>query len=197
VVQEKLDAHFWDETEGGYFFTPDDGETVLARQKEAYDGAVPSGNAVAMLNLIRLGRISGNRFWEERARKLGEAFAAPIARVPTAHTLFLSALTWLLFDAREIVVTGDPGAADTQALLAVLREVYLPNRVVLLLPEASPESSGSSLSRHAMNRLAPFTRAMTMINGRAPAYVCSGQSCQSPIPEPEALKRLLRTGERP
>ena len=170
---------------------------MLARQKEVYDGAVPSGNAVAMLNFIRLGRISGNGLWEERARKLGEAFAARIARVPTTHALFLSALTWLFLDAREIVVAGDPGAADTQALLAVLREVYLPNRVVLLLPEASPESSGGGLSRHAMDRLAPFTRAMAMIDGRATAYVCSGQSCQSPIQEPEALKRLLETGREP
>jgi len=70
--------HYWDAESGGFYFTPDDGEALLARQKKGEDGAIPSGNSVMMLNLLRLGRITANSRHEQRAAELGRAFAGNV-----------------------------------------------------------------------------------------------------------------------
>jgi uncharacterized protein YyaL (SSP411 family) len=78
-------AHFWDEENGGLYFTPDNGEDLLACQKQIYDGAVPSGNSVAMPNLLRLGRITAIPEYEEKAVAIGHAFAQAIQQQPSAY----------------------------------------------------------------------------------------------------------------
>jgi len=183
VLQSQLDARFRDEANGGYFFTPDDGEQLLARQKEGYDGAIPSGNAVSMLNLIRLGRLTGNKAWENRAEQVGQAFAGMISRMPSGFTMFMNALTQIVYPGCEIVIAGDPAGNDTQEMLKEIRSLYLPNKVLLLRPPGAPSPN--------ITELAPFTDGMVMLNGRATAYVCSGQTCQAPTNDLETLKKLL------
>jgi uncharacterized protein YyaL (SSP411 family) len=95
-LQALLDQHFWDDQKGGYFFTPDDGETLLLRQKDIYDGAVPSGNAVAFLNLLRLARITGRPDLENQAIRLARTFAAQVRRHPSGHCQFMVALDFLI-----------------------------------------------------------------------------------------------------
>ena len=78
--------HFWDQESGGFYFTADDGEKLLSRQKEIYDGAIPSGNSVAVSNLLRLGRITANADFEDKAEKTGQAFYSDISNLPSAHS---------------------------------------------------------------------------------------------------------------
>jgi uncharacterized protein YyaL (SSP411 family) len=88
--------HFWDEEDGGFYFTADDSEEVLLRRKEVYDGAKPSGNSVAALNLFRLGRITKEQMLEERASVLLRTFSEQVSASPTSHIFLLTALDLLL-----------------------------------------------------------------------------------------------------
>ena len=84
-----LITHFWDAEQGGFFFTPDDGETLIVRQKEIYDGAIPSGNSVSMLNLLRLGRMTGRVDLEEKGARIAKAFSRKVEAFPPAFTQLL------------------------------------------------------------------------------------------------------------
>ena len=182
ALQGVLDARFRD-GEGGYFFTPDDGEELLFRPKESHDGAVPSGNAVTAMNLIRLGRMTGDSRREEEALKLIRAFSGPLRRMPSAHAQWMIALDLLAATSCEVVIAGRPGSADTGELLAVLRGAYRPNLTTLFYPEAK-DAPGIA-------RIAPFTLGMGSLGERAAAYVCTGFSCLRPVTDPGELAALL------
>jgi hypothetical protein len=180
ALQARFSAHFWDDAGGGFYFTADDGEPLLTRPKEAYDGALPSGNAVAMLNLLRLARITGDDALEQQAGRLARAFAASVSQSPAAHTQLLMALDFASGPSYEVVVTGQPGAADTVAMFDVLNSAYLPRAVTLFVP------AGGDLSD-----LAPFTRGLGDGGGKAITYVCARHTCQLPTSDPAAVRRLL------
>ena len=91
-LNEHLSKHFWDNTGGGYYFTADDTESLIVRQKNIYDGAVPSGNSVGMLNLLRLGRITADSHLEEKAARIGIAFSGDVESSPSAYTLLMIAI---------------------------------------------------------------------------------------------------------
>ncbi len=176
--------HFWDEAKGGFFFTADNQERVLVRSKEIYDGAVPSGNSASLLNLLRLARLTGRT--DEKAAQLSAAFGASIGESPAAYTLWMVALDFALGPAYEVVISGKPQAEDTQVMLRALREVFLPNKVVLLLPDdaASEEITG----------LAEFTRPMKTARGKAVVYVCRNFQCKLPATDPQEMLKLLIEG---
>jgi uncharacterized protein YyaL (SSP411 family) len=166
-------AHFWDHENGGFFMTADDGETILVRQKDVYDGAIPSGNSVALLNLLRLGRMTGNKKYAAKAEKIVKAFAADIAGYPAGHAQFMAGLNFALNLNYEIVIVGNAGSKDTLDMLAALRRRFLPETVVLFIPTDHKIAS-------EINKLAPFTRTMKARNGRATAYVCQDFVCKLP-----------------
>ena len=184
-LQRILTDRFRD-PEGGFFFTPDDGEELLTRLKEGHDGAVPSGNAVTLMNLIRLGRMTGDPRMEEEAAALSRAFAESVRRLPSAHAQWLIALEMLAAPSCEVVIAGRPEARDTRELIDVVRRRRYPRPVLLFRPEGetAPEIA----------ELAPFTREMRAINGRAAAYVCSGFSCKRPVTDPQELAAILAAG---
>ena len=91
-LNETLLEHFWDEVDGGFYFTADDAEEVLMREKKTYDSATPSGNSVEILNLIRIARITEDPEIEAKAVKMESTFSENIKRAPTAHTQFITAV---------------------------------------------------------------------------------------------------------
>jgi len=176
-------AHYWDADAGGLFFTPDDGETLLLRQKVIVDGAVPSGNSVAMLNLLRLALITGDSAHEERAASLARAFSAEVAPTPIAFTHLMLAVDFALGPSHEVVIAGGPGSRDTEAMLRALRTPFLPNKIVLFRP--------SDREPPGIARIAPFTRGQRPVDGRATAYVCLHGACRTPTTDiPEMLAEL-------
>ncbi|MEM7133529.1 MAG: thioredoxin domain-containing protein [Chloroflexota bacterium] len=181
-LNNELETHFWDDFTGGFFFTPDDGETLIARQKEIYDGAIPSGNSVAMLNLLRLGRITADASYEERADEVGKAFSSQIANSPTAYTQLMSALEFGLGPSYEVVIVGEEGAEDTEALLRALRDAYVPNKVVLL---RGPDDDAPIIE------LAEYAKYYYEIDDSATAYVCQNYICELPTNDPETMVSLL------
>lgn len=189
TLNNDLITHFWDDHSGGFFFTPDDGETLIARQKEIYDGAVPSGNSVSALNLLRLGRITANPDFEEKAAHIGRAFASTVKPFPAAHTQLMTALDFAVGPSCEIVVVGNPRGDDTGNMINALRSRFVPNKVVLLRPadEVSPEISN----------VAEFTQHLSRLHGKTTAYVCTNHTCNVPTTDPSQMLDLLNANLLP
>ena len=176
-------ARFWDNRQGGFFFTPDDATELPPRRKESLDGALPSGNSVMVMNLARLARMTGRVDFEEKAQAAGRAFAPDICRSPASFAGMISGLDFASGPSTEVVIAGDPAAVDTQALIQAVWKGFFPHKVVLLRPEGeSPE----------IVELAPYTAALTSPGGKAAAYVCSKFRCGLPVADPQALIDLLR-----
>jgi uncharacterized protein YyaL (SSP411 family) len=180
-----LIEHFWDERNGGFYFTADDSEQLPIRQKEIYDGAIPSGNSVATLNLLRLGRITANPELEMRAAQIGRAFSA-VRESPSSHTQLLVAIDFAVGPSYEVVIAGGSKAKDTEEMLFAINQEFIPNKVVVMVPAEidSPE----------ITLIAPYTRQQKSISGRATAYVCVNYNCQLPATDIGTMRQLLNSG---
>jgi hypothetical protein len=186
TLQKLMLQYFWDDTQGGFFYTASDGEPLLARTKAIRDLALPSGNSVAALNLLRLERMTANTNFARKASALLQAFSAQVAQYPSFHTMLMSALDFALGPAFEVVISGTPGSPDTLAMLRALRRPFLPNKVVIFRP-------GDILTPPIV-RLAPYTRFQRPLHGKATAYVCQNYICDKPTTDPQAMLAAL---ERP
>ncbi len=182
-LKDDMLKHFWDDDVGGFYLTPDDGESLFVRKKEIHDGAIPSGNSVAMLNLLRLGRVTADFNLEEKAAKIGRAFSENVKRAPLAYTQLMVALDFGVGPSYEVVVAGDSQAADTKAMLKALMTQFMPNKIALLRPseQESPD----------IIHLAEFTRYQSSIEGKATAYVCFNHSCEFPTTDITKMLGLL------
>ncbi len=186
-LNRDLIIHFWDNKHGGFYFTSDEGEDLLVRQKEVYDGAIPSGNSVAMLNLLRLGRITATTDFEEKAAKIGSAFSSTVTQMPAAYTQLMVALDFAMDSSHEVVIVGDLMKKDTVDVLKTLRAQFVPNKVVLFRP------SGEDTS--ALSHIAPFTKNLSSLNGKTTVYVCTNYTCKMPTTEATTMLDLLNMKE--
>lgn len=187
-LNSDLLKHFWDEQRGGFYFTADDAEELLVRQKEIYDGAIPSGNSVAMLNLLRLSRITANTDFEDKAMKITAAFSQDISSSPSGFTQLMVALNFGIGPSYEVVIVGDLQAKDTTEMLNALRRNFIPNKVVLFRP-ADQEAPG-------ITRIAEFTQNQSSIDGKATAYVCLNYSCKMPTTDIKKMLELLKPPQK-
>ena len=182
-LNELLIKHFWDEENGGFFFTPDDGEQLLLRHKEIYDGAIPSGNSVEMLNLLHLGRLTSNPEFEEKAVQTSRIFSNYVEYSPAAFTQMMSAADFALGPTYEVVVVGHPDEDETKTMLKVLRTEFFPNKVILFIPTDKDPS--------AIFQIAPFTSQMASIQSKTTAYVCKNYSCQQPTTDIDTMLQFI------
>jgi len=182
-LTDNMVRHFWDEDIGGFYLTPDNGESLLVRKKEIYDGAIPSGNSVAMLNLLRLGRMTANSDMEEKAARIGRVFSESVRLSPSAHTQLMVSLDFGIGPCHEVVIAGKPEAEDTKAMVKALRTRFLSNKVVLLNHDGR-ESPGIA-------RLIEFIKNQPSIDGRATAYICTNYKCKLPTTDINEMLRLL------
>jgi uncharacterized protein YyaL (SSP411 family) len=161
--------------EGGFFGAPSDGEDLGARRRDGYDGALPSGNAVAAWGLHRLALLTGDTAWSDAADRTLAAYAVQVGQSPAAFTMMLTALDLALGPTQELAIAG---AAGADALLAVARAGYRP-RLVLLRADAETA------------KVAPWVAEHRPLNGRAAAYLCENHACRQPTADPAELRRLL------
>jgi uncharacterized protein YyaL (SSP411 family) len=187
-LQRVAVQHFDDAKEGGFFLTADDAEQLLARPKESYDGAIPSGNAAELLNLIRIARITGDPSYEARASKLMHAFSGDVTRAASAHAALLLGVDFALGPSFEIVLAGESGASDLKAMRAALAAEFVPNKVVLFRPahETAPP----------VTAIAAFTKPQVAIRNKATAYVCTNYVCKLPANDANAMVKLLAPAAR-
>ncbi len=182
-LAELMRRLFEDELHGGFYYTAHDAESLIVREKEVFDGAVPSGNSVAALVLVKLSRLTGDPRWERKAMKAMRVFTPQVGRHPPAATFFLAALDYALAPGLEIVLAGDPEDPRTRVLLEAARRPFQPHKALILAP---PGPEGERLAA-----LAPFTRGMGQVEDRPAAYVCRGHACQRPVTTAKELVELL------
>ncbi len=163
---------FWDDKNGGFFLGSDQSEKLIVRSKTAYDGAIPSGNSVAVMNMVKLTRITGNTNWAELAEKTIRAFSEDVNRVPTGYTLMLTAFMFDTQNSKEIVIVGDSRDRNTKRFLHTIRAGYAPHKVLLFKDTAGNDNK--------LEQLASWTSTQNSINGKPTAYVCKNFACNQP-----------------
>ncbi len=166
---------FADEANGGFFNTAIGDSSLVMRMKDDYDGAEPSANSVAAMNLLRLGRMTSDDALIAEATKTLHAFAQRINESPFAVPQMLSAWALLLTPPKQIVVAGDPGLAETQQLLGNIYSRFLPDTSILPITD-----------------LLPSTAAMKSAGERPAVFVCENFTCHLPAHSVEELRELLQ-----
>jgi uncharacterized protein YyaL (SSP411 family) len=182
-LQDTQDRLFLDARDGGYFSTRADAEHVLARAKEEYDGAEPAANSVAAMNLIRLSQLTERAEWRARAEGVFTALSPRLSRSGVALPQLLAALDYAHSRPRQIVVAGARGAADTAAMLRLVHDRYIPNRILLL-------AEGGTAQRELQSTV-PFVEGLAPLNGRATIYICENYVCRLPTADLAVAARLL------
>jgi hypothetical protein len=160
---------------GGFFASAHEDASRLMRFKDDYDGAEPSGNSIALSNLLRLNRITGSDKFEASARKLIGAFHARLAAAPFGMPQMLAACEFDLSPQREIVIAGTPSGP----LAYMIRAQFDPNRILL---HADPEIA----------RYQPAVESMNARESQTTVYVCENFACHAPVSTEADLARLLR-----
>jgi hypothetical protein len=171
-LADGLLKRFYDTQQGGFWQTT--AADVILRMKSDYDGAEPSGNSVACLTFLKLGRIAGRNDLIEAAQKTLQSFSSRL-QLPQAVPVLLQALDYSLTEPMRVVVAGESNQTEIRTLLGAIHSVYQPNKVVL-------GNKGS---------VEPFARTLPT-QAEPVAYVCSGTACQPPTTEPGRIKELLR-----
>ena len=186
-LQLAQDERFWDSERGAYFSSPAADPSILVRLKDDNDGAEPSSNSVSVRNLLRLFELTGRVEFHRKAEQTVNAFGGILQQMPSALPQMLHSMGGLLHPWRQIVIAGDLGAADTQALLRVVRGKYLSETVVL--------HAGSLVGAETLSPQLALAAQMQPVAGKAAAYVCQGFACRAPVTEASELKALLERRE--
>ncbi len=189
ALQEIMLKELWDEAGGGFFLIGAQNRELPVRPKEIYDGAIPSTNSLALLNLLWLSRLTGDARWAAKADQLVRAFAGTIGRQPSAFTFFLCALDFALRPGQDIVIAGESGTPDAERLLGVLNRAFTPNQVTQL-------KSGDNASQLA--RFAGYTDGLQLVQGKTAAHLCVGSACKESVTDVQGLiDRLLGKTDAP
>jgi uncharacterized protein YyaL (SSP411 family) len=176
--------HFWDEKEGNLFFTSDDHEQLIARTKNVYDLAIPSGNSVAASNLIRLYHYSYNNLYLDRAVSIMKTGARSAAENPFGFGQMLNAIYLYLKRPVEVmVITSDHGRNSSSSKMETwLNRQFLPYSINAII--------GSS-ELPALQKYAYFRGRATEGGASETAFVCKNFSCSLPIKSYEELEKIL------
>ena len=178
-LAESMIARFWDETDGGFYMTGNDHETLVARLKNPMDDALPSANAVAARALLRLGGLTGNQIFEEKGRQTVQAFQGAMQQNPAAFTGLLAAMDEWEGPPVEVVLSGPEQDKDYQKMLETLHHDYRPH--LRLVVHRGEETA----------RRIPWAGGRGPVSGKPTAYVCKQGTCHPPVHSEQALFNLL------
>jgi uncharacterized protein YyaL (SSP411 family) len=183
-LTDQMRERFEDREKGGFFSSAEGDPSLVMRMKDDYDGAEPSGNSIAAMNLLRLAQITNRLEYREAAERTVLAFEPRLSVASAALPQMLAACEFLSGEPQQVVIVGDRGAADTEALLRAVFMRFSPNKVVLLVDsEEAREDFAAGI---------PSIAAMQNLDGRAAAYVCRNYTCQLPVASPGELAGLLQ-----
>jgi len=190
-LTETCNRFFYDEQGGGYFFTASDAEKLIARSKHPQDGAIPSGNSVQAMNLLRLAVLFDRKDFRAQAESVFRAFAPMVSESPGAFERLDCAVDFYHDRVKEIAIVGDPMSAETNALVRAVYDRYLPNKVVVHAVDKLAETPLHGVTAIPRCPVQPLLRGKGRINGRSTAYVCENYRCQLPVTTPEELAKQL------
>ena len=174
---------FWDEKEGGFFYTAADHESLIARSKVPHDNATPSGNAMAVTALLRVGKLTGNTELLAKAEQTLRLFRNLMSRSPAAAGQMLIALDFYLGPTQEIVVVGEAANPEVIEVLRFLRQTFRPNQVLAWKAQTDTPKE--------LEELLPILKDRSA-QGAATTYVCENFTCQAPIVGAQALREVLK-----
>ena len=179
ALSQVMIEKFWDEKDGGFFMTASDHEPLIARLKNPMDDAMPSANAVAALALLRLGRLTGNKLFEEKGSQTVRAFQGEMEQRPAAFTALLSAMDYMETSPVEIVLSGPEDDKEYREMLETLYRDYRPNQTAVLF-------QGEETVKWI-----PWAEGRGPVSNRPTAYVCKEGTCHPPVHTTHALYNLL------
>ena len=181
---EILDAQYWDREAGGYFYSPDGGEKLIARSKSAHDNATPAGNGTLVGVLARLYHLTAEDAYLQRASALVRAFSGEIGeRFAPMPTLINN--SDLLHSAMQIVIVGARGESECDAMIRAVYSLSLPNRILSVIALGTSMPVGHPAA------------GKTQRDGKATAYLCVGPTCSLPGSDAAALRALLQDAMEP
>jgi len=175
---------FWDDANGGFFYTAADHERLILRTKPVHDGSMPSGNSLAAMLCLRLHAFTENERYSKVGERVLRLYRGAMEENPFAHACLLAALDFHARQPREVVVVASGGRDGAADLLDPLERIYQPNRVVVCYDPASPPL-----------KLPPFARDKPLVDSRPTAYVCHRSTCSPPVGDWPSLRELI--AERP
>jgi uncharacterized protein YyaL (SSP411 family) len=174
-------AEFWDDTDGGFFYTGRSHEDLIVRSKDFFDNATPAGNSVAAEVLLRIGLLTDQSDYQRRAATILRLTAAAMQRYPSGFGRLLCALDFYLGKPQEIAVIGNPDSSETQLLVDQIWKAYVPNKVVATAPPGDKKAAA----------LIPLLRNRPQVDNRPTAYLCEHFACKVPTNNPAELASQL------
>ncbi len=181
-LHERMIGQFWDEENGGFFFTSADHEALISRPKSAHDHSIPSGTSVATQTMLRLHALTGSEADMARAGRVLRLFRDQMEDNPFGFGNLLCALDWYVETPYEVVIVGDRDATDTRALLRAIHLEFVPNKIILV---AGPDEVGH------LPGVGDLLAGKGQVGGKATAYVCHRFTCSAPVTDPATLHSIL------
>ena len=182
-ITNKMIELFGDEEGGEFYLTGKDSERLIVCNRPSYDGAIPSGNSIATITLLMLGRFTADQRYTERAQHIVETYSSRLEQSPMSLSAMLSAVDFLNGPSQEIVIAGNRRQDNTKEMLNLIRSKYLPNSIVLF-HEGDEEDA-------TIYEITPFIKNQTVTNGSTTVYVCQNYACEQPVNDIDALNELL------
>lgn len=183
-LQNKQIELFWDEPLGGFFFSSKDGEKLIVRNKDVYDGAIPSGNSVSYLNLIRLAKITAENHFNEYSKKLNKTFSSRVKESLPGSTMFLNALDFDFGPSTEIIFVGNKEDDKFNSLINDINKTFIPNCITIFVNE--------DLTNNPMLETAGYLKSYKTVENKFTVYVCRDYECGLPVTTSEKLFEMLK-----
>ncbi len=166
---------------GGYYMNPEDGEQLIFRPVETFDGALPSGNSVFAYCLVKLAALTGEAYWEDMAQKQLAFLAPRVEAQPRGGAFALMALMEAVYPSRE-VVCALKNEEDARAVAQAIGKRFIPNLSVLIKTANGAEEQAEA---------SPFIENYPLPDGRFAFYVCQNRSCGAPVRSLEEMLAVL------
>ena len=180
-LADTMIAQFWDEQDGGFYFTSSDHEELITRTKDYFDNATPSGNSVAATALLKLGLLTQEQEYSHHSATILRALRPAMSRYPSAFGYLLGALDFYLSEPKEIAIVGKLDSHEVRSFTEEVYSRYLPNKVVAAC-EPADERAASAIK---------LLVGRSAIEGKATAYVCRNYTCFEPATMVEELAARL------
>ncbi len=180
---------FWDDGDegGGFFFTGKDHETLISRSKSGFDQSIPSGNAVAAMDLLRLYYLKDSGEYLEKAERILRLFYKPMQENPFGYSSLVSALHFYLETPKQIVLVGDKKSPEARELIRRIHSLYLPNKTLACVDPDRPSG----------DRLTSVVLGQDGGDRRVKVYVCHRFTCSLPATDWESLRKQLAPQDPP
>jgi uncharacterized protein YyaL (SSP411 family) len=184
ALTKDMEKYFWDKEEGAFFLYGSDGEELIWRPKEVYDGAIPSGNSVAALNMLRLARITKNMDLETMVSRMFTSLGGKIQSIPSAYAYFMTAVMYGCSGGKEIIIAGDKSSSEVKKIQSELNKEFQPFSVVVLNNDDK-----------ALKEVIPQLENNKKVDNKTTVYICQNFSCREPLTDIDKALDIIKGKE--